>query len=737
MSLPHWPHDGPISDDRRVTDIEAEARPEESTWQSGESAVGAPPAATPAAINDPLPEDRYLNRELSWLDFNARVLALAADTSLPLLERAKFLAIFASNLDEFYMVRVAGLKRRDEMGLAALSADGMSPREQLAMIGEQTQRISSRHAMVFMDSVRPALAEEGIYIVAWADLDDAERERLSTYFIDQVFPVLTPLAVDPAHPFPFVSGLSLNLAVTVKQPDDGATHFARVKVPNNVDRFVELESRPGTDGEGVVRYLPTEELIAEFLPSLFPGMEIVERHAFRITRNADFEVEDRDEDLLQAMERELARRRFGSPVRLEVADDMTESMLELLLRELDVNPSDVIQVPGLLDLSSLWQIYAVDRPALKDRTFVPGTHPAFAEGETPKSIFARLREGDVLVHHPYNSFSTTVQRFIEQAAADPNVLAIKQTLYRTSGDSPIVRALIEAAAAGKQVVALVELKARFDEQANIQWARALEQAGVHVVYGLVGLKTHCKTCLVVRREGSAIRRYCHIGTGNYNGKTARLYEDLGLLTAAPEIGADLTDLFNSLTGYSRKLSYRNLLVAPYGIRKGIIERVEREIEAHRERGGGGIRLKMNSVVDEQVIDSLYRASQAGVRVEVVVRGICALRPGAEGFSENISVRSILGRFLEHSRIINFRSIDEFWIGSADMMHRNLDRRVEVLVQVKDPRLTPYLDDLFESALDPATRCWELGQDGVWTASPQEGKSVRDHQVSLMERARST
>jgi polyphosphate kinase len=394
-------------------------------------------------------------------------------------------------------------------------------------------------------------------------------------------------------------------------------------------------------------------------------------------------------------------------------------------------------VPGLLDLSSLWQIYAVDRPALKDRTFVPGTHPAFAEGETPKSIFARLREGDVLVHHPYNSFSTTVQRFIEQAAADPNVLAIKQTLYRTSGDSPIVRALIEAAAAGKQVVALVELKARFDEQANIQWARALEQAGVHVVYGLVGLKTHCKTCLVVRREGSAIRRYCHIGTGNYNGKTARLYEDLGLLTAAPEIGADLTDLFNSLTGYSRKLSYRNLLVAPYGIRKGIIERVEREIEAHRERGGGGIRLKMNSVVDEQVIDSLYRASQAGVRVEVVVRGICALRPGAEGFSENISVRSILGRFLEHSRIINFRSIDEFWIGSADMMHRNLDRRVEVLVQVKDPRLTPYLDDLFESALDPATRCWELGQDGVWTASPQEGKSVRDHQVSLMERARST
>ncbi len=476
-----------------------------------------------------------------------------------------------------------------------------------------------------------------------------------------------------------------------------------------------------------------EELIAAFLPVLFPGMEIVEHHAFRITRNADYEVEeDRDEDLLQALERELARRRFGSPVRLEIADDMTESMLELLLRELDVHPGDVIEVPGLLDLSSLWQIYGVDRPALKDRTFVPATSPAFADRETPRSIFATLREGDVLLHHPYESFSTSVQRFIEQAAADPNVLAIKQTLYRTSGDSPIVRALIAAAEAGKQVVAMVEIKARFDEQANIRWARTLEQAGVHVVYGYVGLKTHCKTCLVVRREGSTIRRYCHIGTGNYNGKTARLYEDIGLLTAAPDIGADLTDLFNSLTGYSRKVSYRNLLVAPHSIRTGIIERVEREIAAHREGGGGRIRLKMNALVDEQVIDALYRASQAGVRVEVVVRGICALRPGAEGFSENISVRSILGRFLEHSRIIHFNRINEFWIGSADMMHRNLDRRVEVLVQVKDPRLTAYLDDLFESALDPSTRCWELGPDGQWTASPQAGHSVRDHQVSLME-----
>jgi len=723
-----------------VTEIEEEARPEETVWQPGDSAVAAPPATIPAAINNPLPDDRYLNRELSWLDFNVRVLVLAADNSLPLLERAKFLAIFASNLDEFYMVRVAGLKRRDEMGLSVRSADGLTPREQLRRIGEQTQQIATRHARVFLDSVRPALAEEGIYIVTWADLDQAERDQLSTYFNEQVFPVLTPLAVDPAHPFPFVSGLSLNLAVTVKQPEDGGPHFARVKVPDNVDRFVELESRDGvegTEGQAIIRYLPMEELIAAFLPVLFPGMEIVEHHAFRITRNADFEVEeDRDEGLLQALERELARRRFGSPVRLEVADDMTESMLELLLRELDVHPGDVIEVPGLLDLSSLWQIYGLERAALKDRTFVPATNPAFADRETPRSIFATLREGDVLLHHPYDSFSTSVQRFIELAAADPNVLAIKQTLYRTSGDSPIVRALIAAAEAGKQVVAMVEIKARFDEQANIRWARTLEQAGVHVVYGYVGLKTHCKTCLVVRREGSTIRRYCHIGTGNYNGKTARLYEDVGLLTASPEIGADLTDLFNSLTGYSRKLSYRNLLVAPHGIRTGIIERVEREIAAHRESGGGRIRLKMNALVDEQIIDALYRASQAGVRVEVVVRGICALRPGAEGFSENILVRSILGRFLEHSRIIHFRSINEFWIGSADMMHRNLDRRVEVLVQVKDPRLTAQLDDLFESTLDPSTRCWELGPDGQWTASPQEGHSVRDHQVSLMERHRS-
>ncbi|GAC66313.1 RNA degradosome polyphosphate kinase [Gordonia soli] len=704
---------------------------------------GAPPAATlvPEEFTD-LPEDRYLNRELSWLDFNSRVLALAEDTSLPLLERAKFLAIFASNLDEFFMVRVAGLKRRDETGLSVRSADGLSPREQLLRIAGRTQTIADRHARVFLDSVRPSLAANDIHVVSWSDLSDEQRARMVEYFHDEVFPVLTPLAVDPAHPFPYISGLSLNLAVTVRDAGEGGEHFARVKVPDNVNRFVRVDrllpAPPRADGERPsVVFLPMENLIAANLGQLFPGMEIVETHVFRITRNADFEVEeDRDEDLLQALERELARRRFGSPVRLEVADDMSEHMLELLLRELDVDPGDVIQVPGLLDLSCLFEVYGLDRPHLKDRPFVPATHPAFGERETPKSVFSTLREGDVLVHHPYDSFSTSVQRFIEQAAADPQVLAIKQTLYRTSGDSPIVNALIDAAAAGKQVVALVEIKARFDEQANIKWARQLEQAGVHVVYGLVGLKTHCKTCLVVRREGSTIKRYCHIGTGNYNPKTARLYEDVGLLTASPDVGADLTDLFNTLTGYSRKKEYRNILVAPHGIRAGIIDRIHTEIERFRDGDESArIRVKANALVDEQVIDALYRASQSGVPVDVVVRGICALRPGMPGVSENIAVRSILGQFLEHSRILHFGSQNEFWIGSADMMHRNLDRRVEVMVQVRDTRLTAELGDIFASALDERTRCWVLQSDGSWVASPAAGEEVRDHQRQMMRRHR--
>ncbi|EGD56987.1 RNA degradosome polyphosphate kinase [Gordonia neofelifaecis] len=725
-----------------------------ATEEIENESLTALPAALPAETVDPdeaadLPADRYFNRELSWLDFNSRVLALAEDVSLPLLERAKFLAIFASNLDEFFMVRVAGLKRRDETGLSVRSADGRSPREQLQMIALRSQKIADRHARVFRDSVAPALTGENIRIIGWDDLTAVQRVRMQAHFHNELFPVLTPLAVDPAHPFPYISGLSLNLAVTVRDRSDGGSpsnyggeHFARVKVPDNVSRFVRVDQLapsgdPDDDGPRPALFLPVENLIAANLSELFPGMEIVEHHVFRVTRNADFEVdEDRDEDLLQALERELARRRFGSPVRLEVGDDMTEHMLELLLRELDVDPADVIQVPGLLDLTCLWQIYGLDRPQLKERPVVPATHPAFGERETPKSIFATLRDGDVLVHHPYDSFSTSVQRFIEQAAADPQVLAIKQTLYRTSGDSPIVNALIDAAAAGKQVVALVELKARFDEQANIKWARKLEQAGVHVVYGLVGLKTHCKTCLVIRREGPALRRYCHIGTGNYNPKTARLYEDVGLFTAAPEIGSDLTDLFNTLTGYSRKQEYRNLLVAPHGIRTGIIDRIDAEIAAHRAGDTAArIRLKANALVDEQVVDALYRASQAGVPVEVVVRGICALRPGVEGLSENIVVRSILGQFLEHSRILQFGAQDEYWIGSADMMHRNLDRRVEVMVQVRDRRLTADLEDIFESALDPRTRCWELRPDGTWEAQPAAGEQVRDHQRQMMTRHR--
>ena len=691
-----------------------------------------PPARTPAPASE-LPDDRYLNRELSWLDFNARVLALAEDPSQPLLERAKFLAIFASNLDEFYMVRVAGLKRRDETGLAVRSADGLSPREQLARIATRSQAISEAHARAFLDHVRPELAEQGISILRWDELADDQRTRLSEYFSAQVYPVLTPLAVDPAHPFPYISNLSLNLAVTVRDPEGRTERFARVKVPNNVPRLVRVATEDNT-----ITFLPIEDLIAAHLDELFTGLEVAEVHAFRVTRNADLEVEeDRDEDLLQSLERELARRRFGPPVRLEVTDTMSEHVLELLLRELDVDPGDVVTVPGLLDLTALWALHGVDRPDLKDEPFVPATHPAFAERETPRSVFATLRDGDVLVHHPYDSFSTSVQRFVEQAAADPNVLAIKQTLYRTSGDSPIVDALIDAADAGKQVVALVEIKARFDEQANIRWARELEKAGVHVVYGLVGLKTHCKTLLVVRQEGSTIRRYCHIGTGNYNPKTARLYEDIGVLTADPDIGADLTDLFNSLTGYSRQSSYRSLLVAPIGVRRGIVRRIEEEIEAHRAGNPAArVRIKVNSLVDEQVIDALYRASQAGVPVDVVVRGICALRPGREGLSENVTVRSILGRFLEHSRVFHFGAADEYWIGSADMMHRNLDRRVEVLLKVADPKLAGQLADMLDSCLDPATRCWTLHADGSWVPSPppdSDVSPVRDHQAEMMLR----
>jgi polyphosphate kinase len=670
-----------------------------------------------SASRPPLPADRFLNRELSWLDFNARVLELAEDESLPLLERVKFLAIFASNLDEFYMVRIAGLKRRQSTGLTVRSPDGLTIREQLERIAGRTQDLVQRHGDVFNKDVLPRLEDAGIRIVHWDELGDESALKLREYFRDQVFPVLTPLAVDPAHPFPYISGLSLNLAVSVRDPETAQSHFARVKVPNNVPRFVSVGSGGALEPDGEATFLPLEDLIAAHLTQLFPGLEVESHHLFRVTRNADLEVEeDRDEDLLQALERELARRRFGPAVRLEVAENIDQRLLDLLLSELEIRPQDVLQVPGLLDLASLWALYDLDRPELKDEPFVPATHPRLSEGETPKSVFATLREGDVLVHHPYHSFATSVQRFIEQAAADPNVLAIKQTLYRTSGDSPIVTALIEAAEAGKQVVVLVEIKARFDEEANISWARSLERAGCHVVYGLVGLKTHCKTALVVRREQGVLRRYCHVGTGNYNPKTARIYEDLGILTADPRVGADLTDLFNTLTGYSRQTSYRMLMVAPHGIRTGLIEKIRREARHAAEGRPSGIRFKLNSLVDERIIDALYEASAAGVPVELLIRGICALRPGVPGLSDTIRVRSIVGRFLEHSRVIAFdnNGDTEWWLGSADLMHRNLDRRVEVLLRVCDETASRELGRVFDEAMEPDVRSWQLAGDGRWT-----------------------
>ena len=674
-----------------------------------------------------LPGDRFLNRELSWLGFNRRVLTLAQDPAARLLERSKFLAIFASNLDEFFMVRVAGLIRRQETGLGLRSADGLGTRQQLTMIREQARELAQEHARCFRDQVQPALAESGIALLCWDDLDPAQQSSLHQYFREQIFPVLTPLAVDPAHPFPYISGLSLNLAVLVRDPHNGAERFARVKVPNNVARLVQVSGEPGKS-----LYLPLEDLIGVHLQQLFPGLEVIGHHAFRITRNADVEVEeDRDEDLLQALERELSQRRFGPVVRLEIGEQMDPHVLDLLVRELDVTLDDVVMVPGLLALASLHELYAADRPDLKDDAFVPSTHPRLADGEQAADMFAALREGDILVHHPYDSFSTSVQRFLEQAAADPAVLAIKQTLYRTSGDSPVVDALIDAAEAGKQVVVVIEITARFDEQANIRWARALERAGCHVAYGLLGLKTHCKTALVVRQEKGGLRRYAHIGTGNYHPRTARLYEDLGLFTADPDIGADLTDLYNALTGYSLQTEYRDLLVAPHGIRLGIVERIERETRNAEAGRPSGIRIKANSIVDERVIDALYVASRAGVPIELTVRGICSLRPGAPGLSETVTVRSILGRFLEHSRVISFANggDPELWLGSADLMHRNLDRRVETLVRVKDPAVKAQLTALLDRLSAADIRRWDLDLDGVWHEHPG-----RDIQIELMNRA---
>ncbi|MEI2765279.1 MAG: RNA degradosome polyphosphate kinase [Dermatophilaceae bacterium] len=674
----------------------------------------AGPEATAAA------ESRYLEREISWLQFNERVVQLAMDEEMPLLERAKFLAIFSNNLDEFFMVRVAGLKRRIATGLAVRSAAGLEPRDLLERILTSSAELMRLQAWVFWDQVRPALAEKGIGIVSWDDLTEREQGPLHGLFREQIFPVLTPLAVDPAHPFPYISGLSLNLAVVLVNPNTGTEHFARVKVPPSLPRFLRVEdAEPGAEGAPQERFVPLEDLIAAHLDQLFTGMEVREHYSFRVTRNEDLEVEEDDaENLLTALEKELTRRRFGPPVRLEVEEDIDEHVLELLVRELGVTQAEVFRLPRPLDLRGLFRIADLDRSELKDPPFVPQTQPdlAPAERSSQGDIFAAVRRKDVLLHHPYDSFSTSVQAFIEQAAADPRVLAIKQTLYRTSGDSPIIDALIDAAEAGKQVLAVVEIKARFDEVNNISWARKLEQAGVHVVYGIVGLKTHAKLCLVVRQESEGLVRYCHIGTGNYNPKTARMYEDLGVLTCDPQVGEDLSRLFNQLSGIAPRTRFRRLLVAPRTVRSGLIDQIDAEIDRQKAHGDGRIRLKMNSIVDERLIDALYRASQAGVPVDIWVRGICALRPGVPGLSETIRVRSTLGRFLEHSRIYWFGGGGEprVYIGSADMMHRNLDRRVEALLLVREPGHVAELTRLLDVGMSMKTSRWCLDADGSWT-----------------------
>ncbi|HEU4488925.1 MAG TPA: RNA degradosome polyphosphate kinase, partial [Actinomycetota bacterium] len=641
------------------------------------------------AVRVQLSKDMFINRELSWLDWSSRVLALAEDPATPLLERVKYLSIFASTMDEFYMVRIAGIRRQAEVGLTSRSPDGLTVREQLAAINEKVGPIVQRHAHAFRDEIMPALRDAGVEILRWEELKKRQRKELDELFLERIFPVVTPLAVDPSHPFPFISNLSLSLAVLVRDPITNRSHFARVKVPPLLARLVELS-------EGG-RFVPIEDVIAANLNKLFPGMRVLEHHAFRVTRNADLEVnDDGAEDLLEALEAELQKNRFSPAVRMEVEESMPRHVLELLTREIQIDERDVHRLPGPLDLSGLWDLYELDRPDLKDELFQPVTPSVLMPSEdTPPDMFGLLREQDLLVHHPYESFMTSFQRFIEQAADDPTVLAIKQTLYRTSGDSPIVDALIEAAEAGKQVVVLVEIKARFDERNNINWARTLERAGCHVVYGLVGLKTHCKLCLVVRQEGDELRRYVHVGTGNYNPKTARIYEDMSLFTSDREIGADVSDLFNHLTGYSRQHSYRELIVAPDEMRKTLIRMIEREAESSTSKKPGHIAIKVNSLVDERVIESLYAASRAGVQIDLFVRSICALRPGVEGISETIRVRSILGRFLEHSRIYYFRNqgLEEIYIGSADVMHRNLDRRVEVLAPVKAPELSERIKSL--------------------------------------------
>ena len=703
------------------------------------------------AGEEPLPNDRFFDRELSWLKFNKRVLELAQDEDLPVIERASFAAIFANNLDEFFMVRVAGLKRRIDTGIAVTAASGLSPRQQLRAISEQAHRLQDEHAHYIIDHILPDLAKEQIVLLSWDKLTAAEQERLSRYYRQQVFPVLTPLAVDPAHPFPYISGGSLNLAVLVENPASGKSHFARVKVPGNLNRLVPVDDL--TEDESTnVRYgfITMENLIIAHLESLFPGMIIKEARSFRVTRNEDIDVEEDDaENLLNAMEKELLRRRFGPPIRLEISDETSPFLSQLLADQLRVSADEVYRLPAPLDATVLFELGGIDRPDLKYRPFIPTTNRQIAEVESSRAqdIFAAIRERDILLHHPYDSFSTSVQAFLAQAAADPKVLAIKQTLYRTSSNSPIIDALIDAAHAGKQVLALVEIKARFDEDANIAWARKLERAGVHVVYGIVGLKTHCKLSLVVRQEADGLRRYCHVGTGNYNPKTARIYTDLGLLTCDPVVGQDMTRLFNQLSGYAPKSSFHCLLVAPRTVRSGLIQRIRREEDAARAGKEAWIKIKVNSIVDEKTIDALYRASQAGVKIDIVERGICALKPGVPGLSENIRVRSILGRFLEHSRIYAFANSDgpqigegpaagpEVWIGSADLMHRNLDRRVEALVRIVAPEQIDELIKYVDLQMADSTASWHMQADGTYVrhCKDEEGRPLVDSQEYLIKK----
>jgi len=656
----------------------------------------------------PSPASRFLNRELSWLDFNRRVLALAENPAQPLLERVKYLAIVSTNLDEFFQVRVAGLLAQVDADMTQPSPDGRTPREQLAEIRMQVlEQLRAQESLLVKELV-PKLAEQRVRLVDWSQLDETDRSRLARVFEEELLPILTPQSVDRAHPFPYISNLSLNLAVVVRDAASGESRFARVKVPRMLPRFYALP-----DGQ---RFLPIEQLIAAHLEALFPGMELVSHHPFRLTLDADLSVdEDGGRDLLAAIQSGLHRRlRLNDAVRLEIDTTMSARLRDVLMAELELTPDDVYVTEGPLDLGGLWALYSLARPDLKDEAWQPQTQPRLAFEEGTQEIFRVIAEGDVLVHHPYDSFRNSVEAFLTQAATDPDVLAIKHTLYRTSGrDNPIVRALIRAAQSGKEVVALIELKARFDEGSNIEWARRLEQAGVHVVYGIVGLKTHAKIALVVRREGAQIRRYCHIGTGNYNPITADTYEDIGLLSARPELGQDLTELFNYLTGGGRPQGYRKLLVAPATLRSRLLDEIRREAES----GDGRIAIKVNNLSDEGVIDALYAASSAGVEIDLIVRSICCLRPGVPGVSERIRVRSILGRFLEHSRVFRFGKPGRgarYFVGSADLMNRNLDKRVETLVQIDDPALQAQIEEILTVNLAPNRQAWTLGPEGTWS-----------------------